>query len=146
VNPPTTGGEERNEFVRGPRWRVTASPSRLRWGALATFATACLVGLVAMSLAMVVLAALDAPGWLVLAPWWLPTLAVLVWTMTRPRAAVATNDDEAWVTYVVLFVLVGADDPRPVPARVIVAVLLGGPTVWALMIVWALAIVGLADA
>lgn len=146
MSEPARAPEERSEFIRGPKWRVTASHSRLRTAALVTFAIALVIGLGAMLLIVLVLAAVDAPGWLVIAPWWIPTLGVIAWTLARPRPAVAANDDEAWVTYALLYVLVGPDDPRPAPARVIVAVLLGGPTVWALAIVWGLAIVGLIDA
>jgi hypothetical protein len=45
-----------------------------------------------------------------------------------------------------LYVLVGPDVPRSTPTRVIVAVVLGGPTAWGLLIVWLLAAVGLTDA
>lgn len=138
--------EERNEFIRGPRWRVEASPGRLRSASLLTFAIVFVVGVVAMSLTMLLLATVDAPGWLVIAPWWLATLGVLGWTIARARPAVATDDDEAWVTYAVKWVLVGPNEPRPVPARVIIAVLVGGPTSWALLVVWILALLGLGDA
>lgn len=141
-----SGGEHRSEFVRGPRWRVEASPGRRRTAALVTFAVLFVAGSIAMALVMLLLSVADAPGWLLTAPWWLPTLGVMAWTIARPRPAVATNDDEAWVTFAVLFVLVGPERPRPSPARIVAAVLLGGPTVWALMIIWILAILGLADA
>jgi hypothetical protein len=146
MSEPERTHEERSEFIRGPRWRVEASPSRLRTASLITFAIVFVVGLLAMSLAMVVLGVVGASGWLVLAPWWLPTLGVLVWTVLRARPAVAADDDEAWITYAVKFVLVGPNEPRPTPVRVIVAVLVGGPTAWALMVVWILALLGLGDA
>ena len=137
---------ERNEFIRGPRWRVEASPGRLRVAALVTFATVFVVGIVSMALAMWLLSSVDAPGWLTVAPWWLAVLAVLVWTLMRPAPAVTSSDDVAWITYAVLYVLVGPDEPRPTPARVTIAVVLGGPTAWGLLIVWLLAAVGLTDA
>ena len=138
--------EHRNELIRGPRWRVEAPPGRLRVAAVATFATLFVAGLVAMGFAMWLLATVGAPGWLVLAPFWLAVLAVLAWTLLRPAPAVTSNDDEAWITYAVLYVLVGRDVPRSTPTRVIVAVVLGGPTVGGLSIAWLLAAVGLTDA
>lgn len=136
---------ERSEFIRGPRWRVTAAPSRRRTAAWVTFATVVVVGVVPLAFTVWLLARLDAPGWLVLAPWWLPTLGLLAWTLIRPRPAVAANDEQAWVTYAVCSVLFGADETRPAPARVIIAVVFGGPTVWALALIWLFAIIGLAE-
>ncbi len=143
---PERAREQRSEFIRGPRWRVEASPGRLRTASLMTFAIVFVVGLVAMSLMMLLLTVVGAAGWLVAAPWWLATLGVLAWTLLRARPAVATDDDEAWITYAVKFVLVGPSEPRPAPVRVVVAVVVGGPTGWALMVVWILALLGLGDA
>lgn len=138
--------EERNELIRGPRWRVEAPAGRLRSAALVTFAVLFVAGLASMVFAMWLLAIVGAPGWLVIAPWWLAAFAVVAWTLVRPAPAVASKDEQAWITYAVLHVLVGPDQPRPTPTRVIVAVVLGGPTAWGLMIVWLLAAVGLTDA
>lgn len=96
-----------------------------------------------MALTMWLVDAVGAPGWLVLLPWWLPTLGTVAWTLRRPAAAIAgDDDDDSWAIYAIRFVLVGADEPRPAPIRVIAAVLVGAPVCWALLLFGVLTLTG----
>jgi hypothetical protein len=110
-----------------------------------TFIIGFVIGLVAIWVAMWLLGEVGAPAWLVLAPWVVPTVIVVVWTLVHPHPAVATDDDEAWVTYALHYVLFGSDEPRPTAVRVVTALLVGGPTMAAISVFWLLALVGLGD-
>lgn len=76
-----------------------------------------------------------APTWVVIAPWVVPTAAVLIWSLLRPQPAVATDDDDdGWTTYSLLFVLVGEESVRPAPVRMIAAAIFGAPVIWSLLV------------
>ncbi|MDJ0771264.1 MAG: hypothetical protein QNJ12_20920 [Ilumatobacter sp.] len=111
--------------------------------ALGTFVVIAAAGTALMALAMWPLGAAGAPGWLVLSPWWVPTLGTLAWTLRTPAPAIATDDDDdSWAGYAIRFVLVGADEPRPAAIRVIAAVIVGAPVCWALVGLAVLSIAG----
>lgn len=76
-----------------------------------------------------------APAWLAWSLWIAPTIGVLTWSLLRPRSAVVSDDDDdAWTTFAIQFVLVGEETPRPAPVRAIAAVLFGAPVVWSLTV------------
>lgn len=137
--------EQRNDLIRGPKWRVEASPEKRRRAVAVTLAIGLAIGLVVLWGVMWALGELGAPGWLVLAPWFAPTAVILIWTLVRPQPAVVADDDQAWVTYSVRYVMFGDDEPRPAPMRVIAALVVGAPIAWALCLFWLLAVVGLTD-
>ena len=96
-----------------------------------------------MALPILILDAAGAAAWLVTLPWWLPTLASVLWTLRGPEPAVATDDDDdSWAIYSIRLVLVGADEPRPTPVRVVAALLLGAPVCWALLLIGILVVLG----
>ncbi len=100
-----------------------------------TFAGIAATGALILGGVMWLLAWLGAPSWLVVAMWAIPAAAVLIWTLSRPRAAVATDDDDdGWTTYSIQYVLVGQQTPRAAPIRMIAAVLFGPPVVWSLFV------------
>ena len=132
-----------NDLIRGPKWRTRTAPQHRALAAVVTFAVVVVIGLFVLVLATWLLDRLGAPWWLTTLPWWLPTIGAVVWTLTRPAPAVATDDDDSWTTYSVCHVLVGEDSPRPAALRVIAAVLFGAPVVWALGLFGLLAAVGL---
>ena len=73
-----------------------------------------------------------------------PMLGALTWVVVRPSPAVATDDDDdSWVGFAIRYVMIGENEPRSVPARVIAAAVLGAPVVWALGVFGLLSIVGL---
>lgn len=133
-----------NEFLRGPKWRTKTSPARRHRAAVATFALTLLLGTVLMTGAMWLLSIVGAPAWLVAMPWWLPTLAAIVWTIIRPSVAVVSDDDdESWGGYANRYVLVGEHEPRAAPVRVVTALLFGAPIGWALLVFAALTLTDL---
>lgn len=109
-----------------------------------TFALIVATGAVLLSGIVWVLDRLGAPDWLGISLWVLPTAAVLVWALVRPRPAVATDDDDdGWTTYSIQYVLVGENEPRRSPLRAIAAVLFGAPVVWSLLVFGLSTLVGL---
>lgn len=124
-----------DDLIRGPKWRTRTEPQRRAAAAVGSLVLIAVVGAGLMALAMWSLGALGSPRWLVLLPWWLPTLGTVAWTLRGPAPAIATDDDDdSWAVYAIRFVLVGADEPRPAPARLIAAVLVGAPVCWALLL------------
>lgn len=133
-----------NEFLRGPKWRTRTSPGRRHRAAALTFGLIVVVGLALMGLAIWLMRWLDAPTWVVLLPWTLPTAGVIVWTLVRPTVAEVTDDDDdSWFGYSIRWALAGELDPRPAPIRVVAAVLFGAPTVWAVAMSGLLTLTGL---
>jgi hypothetical protein len=109
----------------------------------ATFALIVIVGLSIMVLVMVGLDRLGAPGWVVALPWIVPTAAVLAWAVGRPGPAVLTDDDDdTWTGFAIRTVMVGGDEARPRPLRVITAVLFGAPVAWSFIVLVAAELVG----
>ena len=109
-----------------------------------SFTLITIVGAAAMVGAMAVLALLDAPWWIVAAPWYVPTIGVALWTLLRPHPAiVGDEDDDSWSGYAVRLVMVGEDTANPVPMRAAAALVLGGPVGWALGVLLVLELLGL---
>jgi hypothetical protein len=140
-----TDDRDQNEFIQGPRWRVRTTPAKRHQLAVVTVALIVLVGLAIMGPLIRLLASADAPGVVVLLPWLVPTVAMLVWVVSGAEPAIATADDDeqSWPGYAIRFVLVGEDEPRPVPARVAAAVVLGGPIGWPVLLVGCATLLGL---
>jgi hypothetical protein len=126
---------ERNEFIRGPKWRTrTSAPHRHR---AAAFTVALIVagGTLILTASIWVLALLGAPVWVASLPWALPTIAMIAWALIRPTPAVATDDDDdSWTIYSIEYVIIGEGSPRPAPARLITALVVGAPIVWCLAV------------
>jgi hypothetical protein len=109
-----------------------------------TFAVIAAAGTLLMWGMIWLLDRLGAPGWVVALPWVAPTVGALAWTLLRPTPAVATDDDDdSWVGYALRYVMAGEDTPRAAPARVVAAIVLGAPVVWALGMFWLLTLAGL---
>jgi hypothetical protein len=136
--------ERRNEFIRGPKWRTRTSPARRHRAALITFAVVVVTGGVILGAILWLLAWLGAPTWLAIAPWLVPTAATVVWALARPAPAVVSDDDDdAWTTYSIQYVLVGEHTPRPRPARLVAATLFGAPVIWSLLVFGLSTLIGL---
>ncbi len=121
----------RNEFIRGPKWRTRTTAGRRTVAALVTFALIAGTGFVIMVLVMVGLDRLGAPDWVVALPWIVPTAGMLAWALGHPGPAVLSDvDDDCWTGFSIRTVMVGRNEARPRPLRVITAVLFGAPVVW----------------
>lgn len=124
--------EQRNPFLPKPPWRTRVGTGTL-WAAIATtFAIMTAIGLALLLLVVVLLDYADAPGWLTLLLWAVPTASMLVWAL-RGRVPATASDYEAqsWSDYSVRAVMIGIERPRPVPARIVTGVLFGAPLgVW----------------
>lgn len=121
-------GDERNKFLPKPRWRTRASPASL-WAAIVlTFAVLLAIGGFVFLLVVVLLDYSDAPGWLVLLTWLVPTVAVLVWALLARLPATASDyESQIWGDYAVRAVMIGIERPRSVVSRVVTAILFGAP-------------------
>ncbi|MDW3213416.1 MAG: hypothetical protein R8G01_05420 [Ilumatobacteraceae bacterium] len=109
-----------------------------------TFALVVVTGAVILGGLMWLLSWLGAPSWVVIAPWAVPTAATILWAIFTPvPAAVTDDDDDAWTTYSIQYVLVGEDHPRSGPARVITSTLFGAPILWSLLVFGLSTLVGL---
>lgn len=136
--------ETRNEFIRRSLWRMRTTTRKRATAAAFTFLLIAAVGLVVMVAVMTGLRAIGSPGWLVAAPWWVPTLGMLVWTVFRPSPAIVSDDDDdSWVGYSMRLVLYGADVPQALPIRLIAALLLGALVVWAFVVFTILELLGI---
>jgi hypothetical protein len=101
------------------------------------------IGATLMTLVMTLLDRIGAPSLVAAAPWYLPTIAALVWNLGRPKPGLAGQDgDESWLVYSIRAVMVGAERPKSRPARAITAVLFGAPVAWCLLVVGVLALAG----
>ena len=135
---------ERNEFIRGPKWRTKTTAGRRARAALLTFTGIVATGALLLGASMALLDWIGAPSWLVASLWAMPTTLVMIWTLARPRPAVPTDDDDdGWTTYSIQFVLVGDGAPRAAPIRVIAAALFGAPVVWSLVVFGLSTLIGL---
>jgi hypothetical protein len=131
-------------MIMRPAWRSRTTPGKRAAGIGATFALLLVGGVAVMWLVVLALRAVGAPGAVTAAPWWLPTLGALGWAMRRPKPGEVTEDgDDSWLMLSVRAVMVGIDEPRARPLRVITAVLFGAPVAWGLVLVGALILAGI---
>ena len=136
---------EPSEFIAAPRLRYRLQPTRRRRLAALTFAALIVLGAASMAAAWWALS-LGLPSSIVaLLVWVAPTLGVLAWVVARPSPAETSddNDDQTWPGFAIRYVLVGEDTPRPLPLRVIAAVVFGAPTSWCLLLVGVASLLGL---
>jgi hypothetical protein len=137
--------ERGNEMIMRPAWRSRTTARRRAVAAGLTCALIGALGLVLLWLVVWVLDRLDAPGWLVSGPWWIPTLVSLVWALRRPKPGEVTEDGaDSWLILSMRTVMVGVDEPRPRPLRAITAVVFGAPFAWGLVVVAILTLAGIA--
>ena len=129
--------------VRRSLWRVRTTPDKRVALATATFAVVIVVGAALMLLPIAGLRAAGAPGWVVALPWIIPTVGAVVWSVVRPTPARLTDDDDdSWVGYSIRLMLVGSEEPRTRPARVVAALLFGAPVAWSLIVFGVLELLG----
>ena len=134
----------RSEWIRGPKWRTRTSPTKRARAAWITFAVIAGTGAVLLGGVIVVLAWIGAPAWLVVLPWAVPTVFAVAWSVLRPRPAVATDDDDdSWAGYAIQHVIIGEDETRPTPVRMIAALVFGAPVMWSLGVFGMSILVGL---
>lgn len=137
-------GSAPDEFLRGPRWRTRTTPGRRHRAAAVTFAVILAVGIVLLLAIVTLTAWLGAPAWVTALPWLVPTVAVLAWAVVRPGPAELTDDDDdGWIGFSVRWALVGETELRPLPHRIVAAVLFGAPVAWALLAIGALTLTGI---
>ena len=109
-----------------------------------TFTIVVATGAVVLGGLLWLLTWLGAPTWLAITPWLVPTLATILWTVVRPvPAAVTDDDDDGWTTFSIQYVLVGEEEPRPAPLRIVAATLFGAPVIWSLLVFGLSTLVGL---
>ena len=133
-----------DDLIRGPKWRTRTTPRRRARAVVVTGIVIVAVGVVLLGATIVLLDRLGAPVWVTTLPWWGPTAGVIGWTLTNPSPAVATDsDDDSWGGYVIRYALVGEGESRPLPVRVVTAVVLGAPMAWAMLVFGLLALLGL---
>ena len=133
-----------NEFIRGPKWRTRTSPTRRHRLAAVSVAVVAVLGVGVMWACMTLLRWLNAPSWVVLLPWLVPTAGALVWTLVRPAVAdVTDDDDDSWLGYSIRWAMVGESEPRPAPLRILAAIVIGAPVVWAVTMSGLLTLIGL---
>lgn len=133
-----------DEFIRGPKWRTRTSPAKRHRMAIVSVAVVAAVGTAVMWACMTLLRWLDAPSWVVLLPWLLPTAGALLWTVIRPTVAdVTDDDDDSWLGYSIRWAMVGESEPRPTALRIVAAVVIGAPVVWAVIVSGLLSLIGL---
>lgn len=132
-----------DDLIRGPKWRTRTTPGKRRVAAAITLAVVVAVGVALMAAAMWLLDALGAPAWVVVLPWLAPTIALTVWAVASGDPARLTDDDDdSWVGFTARWAFTGEGALRPMPVRVVVAVVLGAPICWAYLLFGMLAFVG----
>jgi hypothetical protein len=137
------GDQPRSEFLRRSLWRVRTTPGRRSAAAAVTFFIILAVGVAIMWAAFAALGWLGAPGWVAALPWIVPTIGALVWALGRPKPAILSDDDDdSWAGYAVRLVMIGREEPRQRPARVLTAIVLGAPVAWALVLLLLLEMIG----
>jgi hypothetical protein len=138
------GITERSEFLRGPKWRTRTTARRRSVAAGATFAVIVAFGAAIMIAVMWLLDRLGAPGSIVAVPWIVPTVAVGVWAQGRPGPAVLSDDDdESWSGYAIRSAMVGRDEARARPARIVTTAIFGAPLGWALAVLFLIELTGI---
>ena len=134
-----------NEFISGPRWRYRLEPTRRRRLAALTFAFLVIIGTTLMAAVWWTFSLVFVSAITVILVWLVPTVAVLTWVAFRPDPAETDddNDDQTWPGFAIRYVLVGEDTPRPLPHRIVAAVVFGAPTGWCLLFVGCVSVLGL---
>jgi len=131
-------------LIRPPSWRNRSTPRRRHRFALVTFGFFLVPGLLVMVAAIAALGRAGSPTWAQVLPWLVPMLGVLVWSLSGPTPADATDyEEQSWSGYVIRYVLIGEEVLRPRLERILVAVLVGGPIGWAMIVISLLALVGI---
>lgn len=120
--------EPRSEFLPRPAWRTRVS-APARWAAIAiTFAGTLAVGAAVLVAGLVVVHHLTGQRWVAPTVWIALTGVTLAWALLRPEPATASEDEaQPWSDYVVRAVMIGVEQPRPAPSRVVTGVLFGAP-------------------
>ncbi len=132
-------------MIMRPAWRYRTTPGRRALGIGVTFVLLGAAGTGLMALVIAALRALDAPSGVASAPWWLPTLLALGWTLHHPKPGEVTEDgDDSWLVLSIRATMVGIGTARPRPLRVITAVVFGAPVAWGLVVVAVLVLAGIA--
>lgn len=132
-------------MIMRPAWRSRTTPGRRAVAAGLTCALIGALGLGLLWLVVRVLQWLDAPGWLVWAPWWLPTAAAVVWALRHPKPAEVTEDGaDSWLIMSMRTVMVGVGEARPRPLRAATGVAFGAAFAWGLVVVAILTLAGIA--
>lgn len=139
-----TVSEQPSEFLTRPPWRTRARPRSVWIGVAVTFAAIIAIGIAVLGGAIALLRYAGAPAWVGVAAWVGPTVLTLLWAVFRPDPATASEDEaQPWSDYAVRAVMIGVDEPRPVPHRVITGVVFGGPLLVYLTITVVLEALGL---
>lgn len=135
---------ERSEFLPKPAWRTRAR-SGPRWLAIAvSFAAMIALGWAVLLAVMWVLRRLGVPGSVVQLTWIVPTIGVMAWALWRPSPATASEDEaQPWSDYAVRAVMIGVEEVRSAPLRLITAALFGAPLAVYLLITVILEALGL---
>lgn len=134
----------RNEFLPKPAWRLRTGPRRRATAIAATFSLVLLLGAGTFSLLFAVIRKFEAPGWVQVVAWLVPTMAVTVWAVrSSAPATVSDIESQGWGEYVVRFVMIGSETARPVPLRVITGIVFGAPVACYLVVITVLALVGI---
>lgn len=77
-------------------------------------------------------------------PWLVPTLGATAWAAARPEPAVLSDDDDdSWTGFAIRYVMVGEEELRPAPVRLLAAFVVGAPVVWSLVVLGLLSIAGI---
>ncbi|TDT15985.1 hypothetical protein BDK89_1567 [Ilumatobacter fluminis] len=136
-----------DRMIAPPRWRYRVSAERRHRRAAITFGIIVVVGLAVMAGLWWLAAAVGLSGFVQMQIWLVPTIAALVWTIVGPSVAESTdrNDTQTWPGFAIRYGLVGEDEPRPLPARIVIAVVFGAPVAWALVVITILGIIGLME-
>lgn len=109
-----------------------------------TFAFVVGLGLALMGASMWALGRLGTPTWVTAQLWVVPTALVLAWTVVRPEPAIPTDsDDDTWPGYAIRFGLVGDTEPRPTAIRIAIALVVGAPVAWSILVIGTVAVIGL---
>ena len=112
-----------------------------------TFAVIVALGIAVMAGVWWLEAQAELSGFVRMQIWLVPTIAVLVWTIAAPSVAESTdeNDTQTWPGFAIRYGLVGEDELRPLPVRIVLAVVFGAPVGWALVVITILGIIGLME-
>ncbi len=101
-------------------------------------------GAIVMLLVIWAIDALGAPRWVVALPWLAPTIGAMIRAVARPTPAIPSDDDDDhWTSYAIRSVMIGRDEPRPLPLRLLAAIVFGAPVVWAISIVFVFELAGI---